>query len=95
MRSVESIALAEFCRQNVELETLSDPELRATNTVRTSIHPQFGEVRELGVMLRFSRSEAGSDLHAPLLGEYTRVVLAELGKSEAEIAEMIERKVVA
>jgi crotonobetainyl-CoA:carnitine CoA-transferase CaiB-like acyl-CoA transferase len=91
----EAGAWAEFCRQNVELETLSDPELRATNTVRTSIHPQFGEVRELGVMLRFSRSEAGSDLHAPLLGEYTRVVLAELGKSEAEIAEMIERKVVA
>jgi len=88
-------AWAELCRQNVELETLEDPELRATNTVQTTIHPQFGEVRELGAMLRFSRSKAGSDRHAPVLGEHTREVLAELGKSEAEIAEMMERKVVA
>jgi crotonobetainyl-CoA:carnitine CoA-transferase CaiB-like acyl-CoA transferase len=91
----EAGAWAELCRRNVELETLNDPQLRATNTVRMSMHPQFGELRELGAMLRFSRSEAGTSQHPPLLGEHTRAVLAELGKSDAEIDALVQGKVVA
>lgn len=85
---------AEKCLQNNERAFLNDPSLRACGTVRAAPHPQFGEVRELGPMLRFSRSSAGVPGHAPLLGESTRDVLAEIGVSATQIDALWESKVV-
>ncbi|MET0660599.1 MAG: CoA transferase, partial [Steroidobacteraceae bacterium] len=45
---------AEPCRQNVELETLNDPQLTAQGTIYRSVHPQFGEVKQVGPLFRFS-----------------------------------------
>jgi crotonobetainyl-CoA:carnitine CoA-transferase CaiB-like acyl-CoA transferase len=85
---------AEKCNQGLEHETLNDKELHAGGTVRTSMHPQFGEIREFGGMLRFSRSASGTNVPPPLLGEHTRAVLAELGTAPEEIDALFEKKVV-
>jgi crotonobetainyl-CoA:carnitine CoA-transferase CaiB-like acyl-CoA transferase len=95
LRALEEAGVwAEACRQGMEHETLNDPELRATGTVRISQHPQFGEVREIGGMLRFSRSAAGTNAPPPLPGEHTRAVLAELGSTPEEIETLFHEKVV-
>jgi crotonobetainyl-CoA:carnitine CoA-transferase CaiB-like acyl-CoA transferase len=85
---------AEECLRNNERVVLNDPSLRASGTVRAALHPQFGEVRELGPMIRFSRSSAGTENHAPLLGESTRDILVELEFTAAEIDALWERKAV-
>ena len=85
----------EQCRRNVELEILNDPALEQAGVVQVSTHPQFGTVRELGAMTRFSRSVAGHKRHAPLRGDATRDLLAELGRSEAEIDALTESNVIA
>jgi crotonobetainyl-CoA:carnitine CoA-transferase CaiB-like acyl-CoA transferase len=85
---------AERCRQDMAREVLHDPALHAANVVQISTHPTFGEVRELGPMLRFSRSQAGHRRHAPLIGEASAEVLAELGRSPQDIAALVELEVV-
>ncbi|RJG08287.1 CaiB/BaiF CoA-transferase family protein [Massilia cavernae] len=85
----------ELCRRDGDQALLNDPALQAANTVQVSTHPQFGEVRELGAMVRFSRSSAGHRRHAPLRGESTRELLAELGRSASDIDALAERKIVA
>lgn len=45
-------------------------------------------------MIRFSRSSAGTENHAPLLGESTRDILVELEFTAAEIDALWERKAV-
>ncbi|GLR65708.1 hypothetical protein GCM10010909_03860 [Acidocella aquatica] len=85
---------AEKCLKNNEREILNDPSLHAAGTIRSAFHPQSGEVRELGPMLRFSRSSTGVPGHAPLLGESTREVLVEIGMSETEIDALWAKKAV-
>lgn len=85
----------ELCRQNTELEILNNAELTDKGLVQVSSHPQYGTVRELGAMMRFSRSRTGHDRYAPLKGESTRELLARLGKSEEEISRLLDGKVVA
>ncbi len=86
---------AEACRKGVERAYLTDPAMQAANAVQVSTHPQFGEIRELGAMVRFSRSRAGQSLHAPLRGESTYQLLGELGYTSSDIDRLAERKVVA
>jgi crotonobetainyl-CoA:carnitine CoA-transferase CaiB-like acyl-CoA transferase len=63
--------------------------------VHVSEHAEFGTVREIGQLYRFSRSPSGPQVHTPQPGEHTRVVLAELGYDDAAIADLLERKIVA
>lgn len=83
----------EACRKDVEDTVFNDPGLQGANVVQVSTHPNFGEVRELGAMLRFSRSRVGHQRHAPLLGEDTEQILTELGRSQAEIQALIRGRV--
>ena len=85
----------EECRRNVEQEVLKGPDFEKAGLVQISVHPLFGKVRELGVMIRFSRSVAGHHGYAQLPGESSRKLLNELGKSEDRIAALLEQKVVA
>ncbi|MET0987443.1 MAG: CoA transferase, partial [Steroidobacteraceae bacterium] len=86
---------AEPCRQNVEHEALNDPQLTAQGTVYRSVHPQFGEVKQVGPLFRFSAAPNSAQGHSALPGEHTRAVLSELGYSAAEIESFYERKIVA
>ena len=85
---------AEPCRHDVEHETLNDPQLIAQGTVYRSVHPQFGEVKQVGPLFRFSAAPNSAQGHSALPGEHTRAVLSGLGYSPAEIDSFYERKIV-
>jgi crotonobetainyl-CoA:carnitine CoA-transferase CaiB-like acyl-CoA transferase len=52
-------------------------------------------VRQIGVPIKLSRTPGAARAPGPLLGEHTREVLAALGYSDAEIAELEEAGAVA
>jgi crotonobetainyl-CoA:carnitine CoA-transferase CaiB-like acyl-CoA transferase len=85
---------AEACRDNGERDNLRDPELERLGTVYSARHPQFGEVRQLGPLVRLTASARARRRHAPLSGEHTDEVLAELGFSAGEITGLRERRIV-
>jgi crotonobetainyl-CoA:carnitine CoA-transferase CaiB-like acyl-CoA transferase len=51
-------------------------------------HPVAGRYRQIAPPARLSRSPAQVRRHAPLIGQHTREVLAEIGLSECEIEQL-------
>jgi crotonobetainyl-CoA:carnitine CoA-transferase CaiB-like acyl-CoA transferase len=86
---------AESCKPNAEHDTLNDAGLVAAGTIYLSQHPQFGAMRQLGPLFRFSGSPNEAAGHTPLVGEFTDAIMQELGYSAAQIASLRERKVIA
>ena len=74
---------------------LGDPQSTAREMVERVPHPTLGEVRIVGVPVKFSEMRPRVWTHAPRLGEHTDEVLVEHGYSVAEIAELRGRRVVA
>ncbi len=68
----------------------ADPQARARGMVTTAPHSQLGEVRTLGHPVRYSETPADIRRGAPVYGEHTREVLAELGYSDSEIKDLID-----
>jgi crotonobetainyl-CoA:carnitine CoA-transferase CaiB-like acyl-CoA transferase len=85
----------EVCRDNGERDSLGDPDLQKLGTVYSAQHPKFGEVRQLGPLVRFSASTNTRRRHAPLGGQHTDEVLTEVGFSSDEIKGLRERGIVA
>jgi crotonobetainyl-CoA:carnitine CoA-transferase CaiB-like acyl-CoA transferase len=73
----------EPCRDGQEARILGDTALIARGTVRATAHAQFGTIAELGAGFALSRSATGNDLPAPVAGQHTRALLAELGYQDA------------
>lgn len=71
-------------------EMLQDPQTIARDMIGTVDHPLHGEVKTIGLPVKFSRTPARVDRAAPLYGQHTREVLATCGYSEAQIDAMIE-----
>ncbi len=69
-------------------EVFADPQVQHLELHQRVPHPVLGEVDQLGFPYRFSTSPASIRRHPPLLGEHTEEVLAELGVSLAEVAEL-------
>jgi crotonobetainyl-CoA:carnitine CoA-transferase CaiB-like acyl-CoA transferase len=84
----------EVCRDNGERDNLGDPDLERLGTVYSAPHPKFGEVRQLGPLVRLSASAGARRRHAPLAGEHTDEVLTELGFSSDDIYGLRERSIV-
>jgi crotonobetainyl-CoA:carnitine CoA-transferase CaiB-like acyl-CoA transferase len=53
-------------------------------------HAALGRHAALGLPIKLSDADAGPKRGAPLYGEHTRAVLAELGYGEAEIDALVE-----
>jgi crotonobetainyl-CoA:carnitine CoA-transferase CaiB-like acyl-CoA transferase len=72
-------------------QALSHPQAEARGMVVESHHPLAGEVKGIGLPIRFSGGNASqSGLAAPLLGQHTREVLREIGYADAQIDAMHE-----
>ena len=75
-------------------EIAHDPDLRASGTIVEVDHKARGKFLTVGSPIKFS-AFTPEILESPLLGEHTDDVLANLGYTEEQIAELKEKKVVA
>ena len=76
-------------RINRKADVLTDPQVLANNLIIESEHPHAGKMRQARPAARFEGTP--SELlrqPAPLLGEQTDVILAELGLSAQKLAEL-------
>jgi formyl-CoA transferase len=79
--------------QTVE-EVLRDPHCLQTNVFDDRNHPQYGQVRLLGVGPRFSEISGIIRRPVPLLGQHTEEVLMELGYSKKQITKLKTKRIV-
>src|SRR5581483_3155538 len=73
----------------------SDPHVSANDLIATHTHPQWGEVRQTGVLPKFSRTPATLQRVAPMLGQHTAEVLREVaGYSQERITQLLSARVI-
>ncbi|WAI80869.1 MULTISPECIES: CaiB/BaiF CoA transferase family protein [Achromobacter] len=70
-------------------QALAHPQVAARNLIVTSQHPVLGEVRNVGLPVRFGKQARQAMLPAPLLGEHSSEILADLGYASEEIEAML------
>jgi crotonobetainyl-CoA:carnitine CoA-transferase CaiB-like acyl-CoA transferase len=66
-----------------------DPQTLARDMIVATNHPLAGEVKTIGMPVKFSETPCQVRAPAPLLGQHTREVLTEAGFSAAEVERMI------
>lgn len=71
------------------LQMHADPQARAREMIVEVDHPKAGKVETIGHPVKFSRTPARINHAAPLLGQHTREVLAEIGYDNAQIEALI------
>jgi crotonobetainyl-CoA:carnitine CoA-transferase CaiB-like acyl-CoA transferase len=71
-------------------EMHEDPQALAREMIVETDHPVAGPVKTLGLPVKFSETPGGIRRPAPLLGQHSREVLAELGYAAEEIARLLE-----
>lgn len=72
----------------------NSPENLASGLAVSYTHPTFGELTEIGLGVRYSETPGVTRTAAPLIGQHSRELLAELGLDEAKMADLKARKVV-
>jgi crotonobetainyl-CoA:carnitine CoA-transferase CaiB-like acyl-CoA transferase len=78
-----------------DLETIfEDPHLVATGFFQAEDHPTEGRLTRMREPTEWSDTQPESTRHAPVLGEHTEEILAEIGYSPAEIAALLADKAV-
>jgi crotonobetainyl-CoA:carnitine CoA-transferase CaiB-like acyl-CoA transferase len=76
-------------------QVMNDPQTAERGIVQRVTHPKLGEIPVVGTPLHFSRMSPGVRRAAPLRGEHTDTILADLGYSAAEIKNLREKKATA
>ena len=76
-------------------DVVNDPQVRHNGALVTYRHPTEGEVTTPGFAIRFTRSPSSVRQGAPLAGEHTREILAELGLSNRQVEDLLTAGVVA
>jgi crotonobetainyl-CoA:carnitine CoA-transferase CaiB-like acyl-CoA transferase len=75
-------------RVNNFKEVFDDPQIIARGVVQEVAHPRLGTMRTTRNPILFDHDGPAIDRHAPMLGEHSEEVLAELGYSPAAIREL-------
>jgi crotonobetainyl-CoA:carnitine CoA-transferase CaiB-like acyl-CoA transferase len=81
-------------RYNTIDELMTDPHLKDVGFFREEEHPTEGKIRRSKLGNVFSGGVRENETHAPLYGEHSRAILAELGYSKADIDKMVAGKAV-
>ncbi|SJZ46439.1 Crotonobetainyl-CoA:carnitine CoA-transferase CaiB [Enhydrobacter aerosaccus] len=76
-------------RYNSIDDLLTDPHLKDVGFFGEEDHPTEGKIRRTRLANTFSGGQRRQEGHAPLAGQHTREILAEIGYSEAEIDKML------
>lgn len=72
-------------------QLFSDDHIAANDLIATHTHQQWGEVRQTGLLAKFSRTPATLPYVAPLLGQHTAEVLQEVtGYGQEKIARLVK-----
>lgn len=71
-------------------EVFSDRQVRNRRMVLEVDHPKLGKVKQVGVGVKFSETRGEIRSTAPLLGQHTEEILAELGHSQDNINKLRE-----
>jgi crotonobetainyl-CoA:carnitine CoA-transferase CaiB-like acyl-CoA transferase len=69
----------------------ADPQALAREMIVETVHPTAGEVKAIGLPIKFSETPGGVHQPAPLFGQHTREVLREAGYSDAEIDQLAQQ----
>jgi formyl-CoA transferase len=76
-------------------EAIDDPQVRHNEMIVEVEHPPQGRIRMAGVPVKLSETPGRIRAPAPPIGRDTARILAQAGYSEAEIADLERRKIVA
>lgn len=66
-------------------ELIRDPQVEHNELIQTIHHPRAGDIRVIGVPIKFSKTPGTIRLAPPLVGEHNDAVLGELGYSAEQI----------
>src|SRR4029077_16449234 len=69
-------------------DMLEDEQTKARNMVVEVPHQTLGSTKTIGAPVKFSRTPGDVKLGATVLGQHTREILAEIGFSAEEVAQM-------
>ena len=75
-------------------DLLTDPQIAHNGTFVEYDHPTEGRVKTPGFPIRFSKTPSVVERGAPLVGEHSRELLAELGLEAEAIDRLVESGVV-
>lgn len=75
-------------------DLVEDPQVQHNGTFVEYDHATEGRVKVPGFPIKFSKTPSTIDRGAPLVGEHTREILAEAGRSPADIEALIQSGVV-
>ncbi len=76
-------------------QAIQQEQAIARGMIATVPHPKLGEVRVLGPVAKMSETAPTVRAAAPMLGQHSREILAEIGYEDAQIAELFAAGVIA
>ncbi len=76
-------------------DVVTDPQVRHNGTLVTYRHPTEGQVTTPGFAIQFAKTPSQVRHGAPLAGEHTRDILAELGVSDQRVNDLLAAGVIA
>lgn len=79
---------------NFKADLANDPQIQHNESLMESNYPGLGRIRAPRAAARFNQQPADPDRLAPHLGEHTRSILAELGRSHEAIEALLAAGVV-